>query len=63
MKTITISAYDFKRLMEGKHICTNAVGRFVMIKCINEDSKEELTAEVSQVGGIWNYSAAIRKSI
>lgn len=61
MKILIISDYNFKRLQEGKHICTNAINRFVSVKCINENTKEELFAEVSQVGGIWNYKSAIRK--
>lgn len=62
MKNLIVSDHDFKRLQEGKHICTNAINRFIAVKCINEITKEELFADVSQVGGIWNYKAAIRRS-
>lgn len=60
-KVLKITANDFKRLIEGKHVCINRVHRFIRIKCINIDTEEELFADVTQVGGIFTYSAAIRK--
>lgn len=60
-KIITVSDYDFKRLEDGKHTCINGVHRLINIKCINEETKEELIAKVSQHGGIFTKSAAIVK--
>lgn len=59
-KTITVSRYDLEDLKNGKHICVNNVHRFIKVKCIVENSKDYVIASVTQVGGIFTKSAAIR---
>lgn len=59
-QSITVSEYDLSILKECKHICVNGVRRLIKVKCIGEISKEYVIATVTQVGGIFTKSAALR---
>jgi hypothetical protein len=59
-KTIIISDSSFEMLKNGKHLCINGCSRFINLKVIKENTEDFLFAAVIQVGGIFNYSCAIR---
>ena len=59
-KTIIVSEPNFNMLKNGKHICINGCSKFINLKVIKENTEEFIIAKVTQVGGIFNYSCAIR---
>jgi hypothetical protein len=59
-KTIKVSKESFNMLEKGKHLCINGCSKFINLKVIKEDTDDFIIATVFQVGGIFNYSCAIR---
>lgn len=60
-KSITVSASSFEMLNNGKHLCIKGCSKFINLKVIKEKTDDFLIATVTQVGGIYNYSCAIKK--
>ena len=60
LKAITVSGAEYKQLHKGLHICVDGIYKFMKVNCINKETKQELTAIVTQIG-VFNYSAAIKK--